>query len=127
MSALHTLLAVDGTPNVLAYLSDLGLELDASFRSRWPTLEEVRAALSRMEGWSLGPPDAPEARRFWCELLHGREHVCMLMFTAREHGRVLAGTRGDPCLPLLRELAREAGPLVVLLNAEEPLVVGAKS
>jgi hypothetical protein len=127
MSALHTLLAVDGTPDVLEYLADLGLQLAGDFRSRWPTLDEVRAAVARREGWSLGAPDSSSGRRFWCELSRGGELTCSLLFTERENERVLAGTRGDPCLPLLRELAREVGPLVVLLNAEEPLLVGARS
>ena len=48
-----------------------------------------------------------------------------LMFAEEDGAPVLGGTRGDPCLALLRELARDVGPLVILLNASQPLLVEA--
>lgn len=127
MSVLHTVLAIDGSDSVLSYLDGLGLKLPQGFRSRHPTLGEVRSAVARMAGWRLGEPDHPEARRFWCDLYRDNLSVTALLFAAPDGAdrALLSGARGDPCLQLLRELAKDSGPLVLLLNAEEPLLVEA--
>ena len=127
MSALHTLLRIDGRPEVLRYLGEMGLPLPEGFCSRHPTLSDVRAALAQLPGWTLREPEDFRGRT-WCDLF--RDGLCLttLMFESPEGAPepVLAGTRGDPALALLRELARRTGPLVVLVNSETPIKVEAE-
>ena len=126
MSVMNILLAIDGRPEVLKYLAEMGLALPEGFRSKHPPLAQVKTALGRMRGWRLGEPDQPKQRKFWCELYRDELQVTTLMFALDDAGdAVLGGTRGDLAMPLLQELAREQGPLVILFNAEKPLLVEA--
>lgn len=128
MSVMNILLAIDGRPEVLTYLGEMGLKLPAGFRSKHPALEHVKTAVGRMRGWRMGAPDqqTQNQKKFWCDLFRDELCVTSLMFAVDDAGdAVLGGTRGDLALPLLQELAREEGPLVVLFNAETPMLVEA--
>ena len=126
MSVLNTLLAIDGSPDVLKYLAEMGLTLPSGFRSRHPQFAEVKKVVAGMKGWALRDPDRPNEKKFWCDLYRDGLCVTTLMFSNESAGApLLGGTRGDLAMPLLKELARELGPLVVLYNAEKPLLVEA--
>ncbi|MBS2028897.1 MAG: hypothetical protein JST54_13430 [Deltaproteobacteria bacterium] len=126
MSVMNILLAIDGRPEVLKYLAEMGLALPEGFRSKHPPLAHVKTALGRMRGWRLGEPDHPTQKKFWCDLYQGDLCISTLMFALDDAGdAVLGGTRGDLAMPLLQELAREQGPLVILFNAEKPMLVEA--
>jgi hypothetical protein len=125
MSILNTLLAVDGSPAVLQVLAELGLTLPPTFRSRFAREDEVDRAVKQLPGHMLTPSDEPPGAPRFVRMLHkGKEPVGALQFVARPGTQaVLAGLRGDPCLALLRVLSREVGPLVVLLQAQSPIVI----
>jgi len=125
MTGRHTLLAIDGRPETLAYLAELGLTLPAGFTSRHATWDEVQRAVERLPGHALGPRVEAGVRAFQCVLLAGAEPVTTLSFAVDGDASRLAGTLGDPCLPLLRLLAEDLGPVVVLLSATEPLLLEA--
>lgn len=123
MSTLNTLLAVDGSAEVLRYLAELGLSLPPTFRSRFASEGEVERAVKLLPGHALLAADAPAAPRFVRMLHKGSEPVGALHFARKGDAAVLAGLRGDPCLALLRVLSREVGPLVILLQAQSPIVI----
>ena len=125
MSIFNALLAVDGSPAVLAYLAELGLPLAPTFRSRFAREDEVERAVKLLPGHALLRSDEPPgAPRFVRVLQKGTAPVGALQFAAKPGSPVvLAGLRGDPCFALLRVLCREVGPLVVLVQAQSPIVI----